>query len=75
MANSARKTPTPRTWTATTNSTYMLTARLPLDLMAKLRTYTEYTGWTITEVVVAALKAFLKEHSPMDAIEEGGCDE
>lgn len=71
MKNSARKTPTPRTWSATTNDTYMLTARLPLGLMAKLRTHVEYTGHTITDTVEAALTEYLKEHSPMEQLQEG----
>jgi len=75
MSNSARKTPTPRTWSATTNSTYMLTARLPLSLMEQLRRHVNYTGWTITETVVAALKEYLKKHTPMDIVEEGGREE
>lgn len=74
MKNKARKTPTPRTWSATTNDTYMLTARLPLSLMRKLREHVEYTGWTITDTVEAALKEYLKEHSPME-LQEGGSAE
>lgn len=70
MKNSARKTPTPRTWSATTNDTYMLTARLPLSLMAKLRNHVEYTGWTITDTVEAALKEYLNKHSTME-LQEG----
>ena len=71
MKNNARKTPTPRTWSATTNDTYMLTARLPLGLMAALRDHVEYTGWTITDTVEAALKEYLKAHTPIE-LQEGG---
>ena len=75
MKNSARKTPTPRTWSATTNDTYMLTARIPLGLMAKLREHVEYTGWTITDTVEAALQEYLKGHSPIELQQEGGSEE
>lgn len=74
MKKSARNTPTPRTWSATTNNTYMLTARLPLSLMRKLKEHVEYTGHTITDTVEAALKEYLESHSPME-LQEGGGEE
>ena len=75
MKPQARKTPTPRAWSATSNGTYMLTARIPLDLMARLRAYVEYTGKTNTDTVEAALKEYLKNHSPLEQLEEGGAAE
>lgn len=56
-----RKTPTPRTWSRTTNDTYMLGARIPLPLCARLRAYVEATGKTITEVTIQALTDYLNE--------------
>jgi len=75
MKNNARKTPTQRTWTAATSNTYMLTSRIPLALMAKLKEHVEYTGWTITDTVEAALIEYLKRHSPMEVQQEGGSEE
>lgn len=53
--------PTPRTWSRTTNDTYMIGARIPLRLRDRLRAYVEESGQTITEVVIAALSDFLKQ--------------
>ena len=60
MAKTARKlSPTPRTWSRTTNDTYMIGARIPLRLRDQLRAHVEATGQTITEVVIAALNDYL----------------
>lgn len=56
-----RKTPTPRTWSRTTNDTYMIGARIPLPLRDRLRAYVESNGKTITEVLIAALERYLQE--------------
>lgn len=56
-----RKTPTPRTWSRTTNDTYMVSGRIPLPLRDRLRAYVEATGKTITEVLIAALERYLQE--------------
>lgn len=69
MKQMARDQSKARRWSRTTPDTYMLSARIPYDVVEKLRAYVEYTGATVTDVVVRALKAYLKTHSPM---EEGG---
>lgn len=62
MAKTARKiSPTPRTWSRTTNDTYMIGARIPLPLRDRLRAHVEATGKTITEVTIQALTDYLNE--------------
>ena len=61
MKSQARKTPTPRAWSATSNGTYMLTARIPLDLMDRLRRYVDATMYTVTDVVIKALEEYLEK--------------
>lgn len=61
MKQRARKNPTPRTWTVQTNDTHMLTARLPLDLRDRLRSYVDSTMMTNTDTVIAALDKYLQE--------------
>lgn len=72
MRSKARDQSKRRKWSRTTPDTYMLSARIPLDLTNKLRQYVEYTGDSITDVVVVALYQYLKEHSPMERGQEGG---
>lgn len=72
MKNMARDQSKNRKWTRTTPDTYMLSARIPYDVVEKLRAFVEYSGASVTDVVVRSLRAYLKEHSPMDVIEEGG---
>ena len=61
MKQRARKEPTQRTWTVQTNDTYMITARLPLDLRDRLRSYVNSTMMTNTETVISALDQYLQE--------------
>lgn len=74
MRSNARDQSARRRWTRTTADTYMLSARIPNDICDKLRSYVEYTGYSITDVVVAALGAYLKDNSPMEAGKEGGTE-
>lgn len=60
MATRRRKTPTPRKWTAQTDSTYMITARIPLDLRDAMRERVERTGETNTEFLIRAIENELK---------------
>lgn len=66
MRSQARDQSKRRRWTRTTQDTYMLSARIPRDITDKLRQYVEYTGDSITDVVVVALHQYLNEHSPME---------
>lgn len=72
MKQMARDQSKARKWTRTTPDTYMLSARIPYSVVEKLRAYVEYSGLSVTDVVVRSLREYLKTHSPMDAIEEGG---
>lgn len=60
-----------RKWSRTTCDTYMLSARIPNDLTNRLRHYVEYTGDSVTDVVVVALHQYLKDHSPLERGQEG----
>ena len=75
MRSQARAQSKRRKWTRSPPDTYMLSARIPLDLTGKRRQYVEYTGYSITDVLVAALRQFLKEHSPMEQVQKGDCAE
>lgn len=59
MASRARKTPTPRMWTEETAFTKRIAARIPLDLMDRLRRYVDVTMYTVTDVVIKALEEYL----------------
>lgn len=72
MRSQARDQSKRRKWTRSTPDTYMLSARIPIEITEKLRQYVEYTGDSITDVVVVALHQYLKEHSPMEHGQEGG---
>ena len=61
MKQRARKDVTERTWSITTNDTYMLHARVPLDLMDRLRVYVNSTMMNITDTVIAALEEYLSK--------------
>ena len=76
MKTRARDQSARRRWSRTTTDTYMMSTRVPLDQMAELRRYVEYTGRSITDVVLSALSEYLSNHSPMeDTMEqEGGRD-
>lgn len=56
-----------RTWTRQNPYTTMISARVPNSLVARLRTYVDYTGDSISDVVVCGLDMYLKAHSPMEA--------
>lgn len=60
MKQKARHTTTERVWSVQTNDTYMLHARIPLDLMERLRAYVTITGATITDTTIKALDDYLK---------------
>lgn len=76
MKTRARDQSARRRWSRTTCDSYMMSVRVPLDQMDELRRYVEYTGHSITDVVLSALTEYLANHSPMeDAMEqEGGRD-
>lgn len=75
MKSKARDQSLRRKWTRTTADTYMLSARIPKDLTDKLRQYVEYTGDSITGIVVMALQQYFTEHSPMEHGQKGECAE
>ena len=51
---------------ARNNKSQFVAARLPLDLDEQLRTYTQATGKTISEILIESLRNYLREH------QEGG---
>jgi NRPS condensation-like uncharacterized protein len=59
MASRARKNTTPRAWTEETPFTKRIAARIPLDLNDRLKAYVEGSMYTITDVVIEALKEHL----------------
>ena len=71
MRSQARDQSKRRKWTRTTQDTYMLSARIPRELTDKLRLYVDYTGDSITDVVVVALHQYLQDHSPMEHGQKG----
>lgn len=75
MKSNARDQSKNRKWSRTTPYTYMLSARIPFPLADHLREYVEYTGASTTDVVCRALREYLKQHSPMEQLQEGGSGE
>lgn len=75
MSNLSRDQSKNRKWSRTTPYTYMLSARIPLDLADALRSFVDYTGVSVTDVVCKALREYLKQHSPMEHLQEGGSEE
>lgn len=65
-----------RHWSRTTADSRMVSVRVPRDLMSALSGYMEYTGRSMTDVMLTALRDYLDNHSPMeDTMEqEGGND-
>ena len=61
MASRARKNPTARVWTEETAFTKRIAARIPLDLMDRLRAYVDGTAMTVTDVVIGALREYLEK--------------
>lgn len=76
MKSNARDQSARRRWSRTSCDSYMMSVRVPFDQMDELRLYVEYTGHSITDVVLSALSEYLSNHSPMeDTMErEGGND-
>lgn len=66
MRSMARDMSGKRTWTRQNPYTTMISARVPNSLVERLRAYVDYTGDSISDVVVCGLDLYLKEHSPMD---------
>lgn len=58
-----------RRWTRHTASSIMISVRVPIPLADRLREYVDYTGISVTDVVVDGIKAYLDNTSPL---EEGG---
>lgn len=75
MSNLSRDQSKNRKWSRTTPYTYMLSARIPLELADALRRFVDYTGASVTDVVCRALREYLKQHSPMEQLQEGGSGE
>lgn len=75
MKSNARDQSKNRKWSRTTPYTYMLSARIPSELTDQLRAYVEYTGASTTDVVCRALREYLKQHTPMEQLQEGGCED
>lgn len=46
-------------WTEETAFTKRIAARIPLDLMDRLRRYVDVTMYTVTDVVIKALEEYL----------------
>ena len=74
MRSMARDMSGKRTWQRRNDYTTMISVRLPNWLADKLRAYVDYTGDSITDVVVCGLDMYLKEHSPMEAGRKGDGD-
>lgn len=56
-----RKNTTERRWRVDTKHTYLVHARIPLDLMDDLRDYVDTTGSTITDTVTNGLCWILRQ--------------
>lgn len=67
MRSMARDMSAKRTWQRRNDYTTMISVRLPNWLADKLRAYVDYTGDSITDVVVCGLDMYLSEHSPIEA--------
>lgn len=63
MKQRARKNLTPRVWTQETAYTCRIAARIPLDLAARLRRYTEEHNSTTTDTVIRALDQYLRKET------------
>lgn len=73
MRSMARDMSGKRTWQRRNNYTTMVSVRLPNWLADRLRAYVDYTGTSITDVVVVAVDEVLKKYSPMERL--GGKEE
>lgn len=50
-----------RRWTRTTPYTYMLSARIPIEIADRLRAVVDSTARSTTEVVIEALTEYLEK--------------
>lgn len=74
MRSQARDQSHKRKWSRQTPYTCMMSARVPTWLADKVRAYVDYTGNSVSDVIVVALDEFVKTHSPMECGQEGGRD-
>lgn len=74
MRSQARDQSHKRKWSRQTPYTCMMSARVPTWLADKAREYVDYTGNSVSDVIVVALDEFLKNHCPMECGQEGGRD-
>ena len=61
MKQRARKNTTPRVWSATTADTKIITARIPLHLVARLWRMADETGNTVTDLLIMAITRLLND--------------
>lgn len=67
MRSMARDQSKKRTWSRQTPYTTMMSARVPSWLADKVREYVDYTGNSVSDVIVVALDQFIRRNSPMEA--------
>lgn len=58
--------------TRTNGKSHLLSIRYPLDTMERMRRLSGYTGQTLTDIVLAAVDEYLKNHGPLDLAAEKG---
>lgn len=67
MRSQARDQSHKRKWSRQTPYTCMMSARVPTWLADKVRAYVDYTGNSVSDVIVVALDQFMNRMTPMDA--------
>lgn len=61
-----------REWHAQTAYTRMVSARLPIELADRLKTYCDQHGATMTDVVQSAVSQYLADADAQDELLRGG---
>lgn len=67
MRSQARDQSHKRKWSRQTPYTCMMSARVPTWLADKVREYVDYTGNSVSDVIVIALDQYMRRMSPMEA--------
>lgn len=67
MRSMARDQSKKRTWSRQTPYTCMMSARVPTWLADKVRDYVDYTGNSVSDVIVVALDQYMRRMTPLDA--------
>lgn len=71
MRSQARDQSHKRKWSRQTPYTCMMSARVPTWLADKVRAYVDYTGNSVSDVIVIALDQYMNRMSPLDAVAAG----